>query len=163
VTARVKVIEPTEVLPPVRNAGQMRKGETRNPGGRRKGEPNKITRIIKEATLIAAELTGKPTPIFKKDKKGKLTQEIIGWEFNGTGGLIGYMRHVAETDTKSFCGLLGRILPSQITTGDEDGDSEYETVQDVEQRLKDKGLSAKLVENLVAQVFDKRIKPMKEK
>jgi len=67
--------------------------------GRKKGTPNKTTKVLKEAILLAAEVVG-------EDKKGK-------------DGLVGYLVRVAKTDTKAFCSLLGRVLPLEVV-GDPD-------------------------------------------
>ena len=64
-------------------------------GGSRKGIPNKTTATLKEAILIAAERVG-------QDGKGK-------------DGLTGYLVRVANEDVKAFAGLLGKVLPLQIT------------------------------------------------
>jgi hypothetical protein len=71
-------------------------GERR--GGRRKGTPNKTTAALKEAILLAAEQTG-------EDGRGK-------------DGLVGYLRHVAEKEVRSFTALLGRVLPLQLNGED---------------------------------------------
>jgi hypothetical protein len=63
--------------------------------GRPKGSPNKTTAALKDAILRAAELSG-------RDMKGK-------------EGLVGYLRRVADEDVKAFSGLLGKVLPLQVT------------------------------------------------
>jgi hypothetical protein len=63
--------------------------------GRPKGSLNKTTATLKEAILKAAELSG---------NNGK-----------GKDGLIGYLKRVADEDVKAFAGLLGRVLPLQVT------------------------------------------------
>jgi hypothetical protein len=68
--------------------------------GRRKGSVNKTTAVLKDAILEAAKAVG-------HDGKGK-------------GGLVGYLKRVAATDTKAFSALLGKVLPMQIT-GDAGG------------------------------------------
>lgn len=62
--------------------------------GRPKGSANKTTTALKEAILLAAEQSG-------GDTKGK-------------GGLVGYLKRVADEDVKAFSGLLGKVLPIQV-------------------------------------------------
>ena len=62
--------------------------------GRQAGVPNKTTRALKEAILLAAEQVG---------ENGK-----------GSDGLTGYLRRVAKSDVKAFAALLGRVLPLQV-------------------------------------------------
>lgn len=63
-------------------------------GGSRKGVPNKTTRTLKEAILLAAEQ--------------------VGDDGAGADGLVGYLRRVAREDVKAFSGLLGKVLPLTI-------------------------------------------------
>ena len=67
--------------------------------GRPKGTKNKVTVVLKEAILLAAEEHG-------SDGEGK-------------DGLKGYLGMVARADLKTFCGLLGRILPTQMDDDDQ--------------------------------------------
>ncbi|XUM19770.1 hypothetical protein ACRAVF_19075 [Bradyrhizobium oligotrophicum S58] len=72
-------------------------------GGRPKGSVNRITKTLKEAILLAAEVAG--------DEIAELALE------NGKdrpGGLLGYLTFVASTEPKAFCALLGRVLPLEI-------------------------------------------------
>ncbi|GGE18280.1 hypothetical protein GCM10011390_41800 [Aureimonas endophytica] len=71
-------------------------GERR--GGRAKGSQNKTTRQLKEAILQAAE--------------------EVGENDAGDGGLVGYLRRVAKEDVKAFAGLLGKVLPLQLSGAD---------------------------------------------
>ena len=64
--------------------------------GRPKGSPNKTTKILKDAILQAADEVG-------LDGKGK-------------GGLVGYCKMVAVASPQAFCGLLGKVLPTQLST-----------------------------------------------
>lgn len=68
--------------------------------GRPKGVPNKTTALLKEAIIQAAEAVG-------EDGKGK-------------GKLKGYCKFLAVSEPKAFAGLLGRVLPMQVT-GEGDG------------------------------------------
>lgn len=63
--------------------------------GRVKGVPNKTTALLKEAILLAAQQ--------------------VGEDGDGRGGLTGYLRRVAKEDVKAFSGLLGKVLPLQVT------------------------------------------------
>src|SRR6516164_2482006 len=64
-------------------------------GHSRKGVPNKTTRILKEAILLAAEQVG------EKDRGGK-------------DGLTGYLRYLAREEPRAFSNLLQRVLPLQV-------------------------------------------------
>jgi hypothetical protein len=76
-------------------------GNIPGPGpGRPKGSPNRLTKALKDAIILAAE--------------------EAGYDGEGKDGLVGYLKHVADTDVKAFCGLLGRVLPMQIA-GEDDG------------------------------------------
>jgi hypothetical protein len=59
----------------------------RKTGGRAKGTPNKVNAAVKEA--------------------------IIG-AFNKVGGET-YLVKVAESDPRTFCALLGKVMPTQLT------------------------------------------------
>lgn len=75
----------------------FKKGDPNNPkkknperSGRKKGTPNKFTRDIKEALLNA---------------------------FGRVGG-EDYLVKVAEKDRRTFAGLIGKLLPTQLTGKD---------------------------------------------
>lgn len=80
-----------------KNTRQIAKGKPFAEGnsGKPKGAVNKTTKILREAILEAAELSG-------GDTKGK-------------DGLVGYLKRVADEDVKAFSGLLGKVLPLQVT------------------------------------------------
>lgn len=66
--------------------------------GRPKGSPNKTTALLKEAIIKAAE--------------------EVGEDGNGKGDLTGYLRFLARGEPKAFAGLLGKVLPMQVTGED---------------------------------------------
>lgn len=82
--------------------------------GRVKGQANKVTIALKEAILLAAEEVG---------------DALADAEPGRTGGLAGYLTMVASTDVKSFCGLLGRVLPMTIKGEGESGGIVVEIVK----------------------------------
>jgi hypothetical protein len=63
-------------------------GERR--GGRQRGTPNKVTRALKEAILLALDEAG------------------------GDGGAVAYLRSQANLSPAAFMGLLGKVLPLTI-------------------------------------------------
>ena len=65
-------------------------------GGRQKGSVNKTTALLKDAVLQAAEQAG--------DKEG----------------MVGYLTTQAIENPAAFMTLLGKILPLQRATGDDD-------------------------------------------
>ena len=56
--------------------------------------PNEAALQLKEAILLAAEQSG-------EDCQGK-------------GGLVGYLRRIANEDIKTFSGFLAKVLPLQV-------------------------------------------------
>jgi hypothetical protein len=60
-------------------------GERR--GGRQRGTPNKVTRTLREAILLALEEAG------------------------GEGGAVAYLVSQAKLSPGAFLGLIGKILP----------------------------------------------------
>lgn len=60
-------------------------------GGRKKGTPNKVTGKVREAILQAFE-------------------EVGGVE---------YLTNIAQEDHKTFCMLLAKVLPTQVTGADD--------------------------------------------
>jgi hypothetical protein len=59
----------------------------RKTGGRTKGTPNKVNAAVKEAIVSA---------------------------FNKVGG-EDYLVGIAKTDPRTFCALLGKVMPTQLT------------------------------------------------
>jgi hypothetical protein len=74
----------------------FKKGDGR--GGRPKGAPNKATRALKEAIILAAE----------KSKHSK------------AGDLEGYLLYLADEKPELFVPLLGKLLPLQLRAKNED-------------------------------------------
>ena len=70
-------------------------GIRKKTGGRIKGVPNKTTALLKDAIIKAAE--------------------AVGEDMRGKGKLTGYCKFLAKNEPKAFAGLLGRVLPMQVT------------------------------------------------
>src|SRR5262245_25775259 len=88
-----------------KQTGKNEIGKGKAGPGRPKGSPNKTTALLKEAILTAAEMHG-------NDGEGK-------------DGLICYCQHLAASEPKAFAALLGRVLPLQLSGGDEPIEHEH--------------------------------------
>ena len=86
--------------------------------GRKAGSPNRVTTVLKDAIILAAEAVG-------EDNRGK-------------DGLTGYLKRLAKLEPKAFAGLLGRVLPYHITG--HMVHQHYETKEQVQDELRERGL-----------------------
>ena len=73
-------------------------------GGRKKGTPNKIAALLKDAILQAATDAG-------------------------DGDLVKYLETQAEVNSTAFLGLLGKVLPLQVAG---DADNPLEMIHKIE-------------------------------
>lgn len=90
-------------------------------GGREKGTKNKITVLLKDAIIQAAELEG-------SDRKGKQ-------------GLIGFLRRLSRRNPVVYGRLLEKLLPYQLTG--KDGSPMqvvHSTREQLLERMKERGL-----------------------
>lgn len=69
----------------------FKKGQSGNPKGRKKGEPNKNTGVIRDMVLAALE---------------------------GAGG-VKYLQTQATENPNAFLSLVGKVLPLQVTGKDD--------------------------------------------
>lgn len=98
------------------------KGKPRPEGaGRVKGTKNRMTTLLKEALIMAAECEG--------DNK------------EGRDGLVGYLRIVARREPAVFCRMLEKLLPMQVTGADGSPvQLLHTTPEQVRERFKERGL-----------------------
>jgi hypothetical protein len=101
-------------------ATSFKKGRKKT-GGRKAGVPNKTTRFLREAIILAAE--------------------AVGSDGNGKDGLVGYLMKVANKNTAGFCSLLGRVMPLQIETEDEPKEKVHLTLEEARVELNKRGIS----------------------
>lgn len=92
---------------PTEKGPRFIKGHKKFGTGRTKGTPNRSTRLLKEAIILAAEAVG-------QDGKGK-------------DKLVGYLMWLAKTEPSTFGSLLGKLLPLQITGKDDKAIEEHVT------------------------------------
>jgi len=79
--------------PPAKRRYHLDRSKT----GRSKGTPNKTTRLLKDAILMAAERAG------------------------GPGGLTAYLERQADENPVAFMSLLSKVLPTQLAADGDDG------------------------------------------
>jgi phage gpG-like protein len=162
----VEVMHGEVISPRHGNLKPYQKGKPPGPG-RKAGIPNRITRVIKEAALLAFEQCGEPRmtetlivgvdgkPVLKADGTPMMK---VTFEWTGNDGLVGYIRHVAKHDYKAAMSLLAKILPLQIVaTKHSDDEDEYESVDDVLDALRKKGYNADMVDHIATQVFAQKV------
>ena len=130
------------------NGGEVYAGSDKADGrarnGRKPGVPNKLPRVIKEMLLLAAEDIGFPCDVYEDEmrdgvKTGK--RFLVSRTMTRKDGLRGYLQHLGLTDQKTFAGLLGRIIPTQINMKVDDTQPvRLMTIDDVIENMKAKGI-----------------------
>jgi hypothetical protein len=109
-------------------APYARKPEVRRSRGRPRGSVNALSRVVKDCIILAGELEG------------------------GKEGLVGYLRKVARKDHKTFCALLGRVLPLEVHGSVQAtiaASQPYETLEQVMADARRLGLPDKVIYELV--------------
>ena len=98
-----------------KKASQFKEGN--KPTNRNHG-PIKITLLLKDAIVRAAELAG--------------------YDGKGRDELLGYLKRLAIKEPKAYAGLLGRVLPYHITARNDH--YHFHTREDVIAALRERGL-----------------------
>ena len=102
---------------------QFKKGHKPLEGvGRPKGMPNHETRVLKDAVMVAARLTGDvdliPARTIKADKARLKAIAALYEESEEDAakraGLVGYLCYLARNHPRTYASLLARVLPLQI-------------------------------------------------
>src|SRR6187455_1109551 len=109
------------MVKPHKNPTSFAKGR-RKTGGRKAGTLNKTTRSFKEAFIIAAE--------------------NIGADGRGREGLAGFLEAVGRKDYKTFCSILVRLIPLQVT-GRGGGPIQIVTrsIEEIEKDMRERGIT----------------------
>jgi hypothetical protein len=96
--------------------------------GRKLGSTNKITRVLRDAILEAAEAVG-------SDGKGKEK-------------LVGYLKSVAVSEPKAFTSLLSKLIPYQMNVDKISTTTTYRSYAEVSLELGHHGLSLETIAKL---------------
>ena len=94
-------------------------------GGRPPGSKDKLTRTLKECVLMAGE--------------------IVGSDGKGRDGLLGYLTMIARRDPKTYCGLLGRLMPIDVQSTTQQPVT-YRTSEEVLDELAARGIGVGMME-----------------
>jgi hypothetical protein len=87
--------------------------------------PNAMTRMLKEAILLAGENVGNQLAETAKEEQKKL---------------VSYLEWAAMKQPAAYLALLGRVMPMQVEATNKDADVPYKTVEELQQALRDRGL-----------------------
>lgn len=106
------------------DATRFRKGRKKT-GGRKPGTRNQTTRLLKEASLIAAEAIGNE---------------------KGGDGLVGFMKWAGKKYTPNFLSFLARLIPQQLETKQTShAEVVYSTVEELRRELIKRGVPVDLI------------------
>jgi hypothetical protein len=90
-------------------------------GGREKGKKNKVTMLLKEAIMLAAEREG-------SDRHGR-------------EGLVGFLRQLSRREPAVFGRLMEKLLPYQLTGKDGSPmQMVHSTKEQLIERMKERGM-----------------------
>jgi hypothetical protein len=99
-------------------------------GGRKPGIPNKVTTLLKDAIIMAANLVG-------EDRRGK-------------DGLVGYLKWLAKNEPKTFGALMGRVIPLHVIGDMDHTHHVYVGKEEVKAALRERGIP-------ITTIYPKRI------
>ena len=111
---------------------KFQKGAKRPPNaGRKRGSINKTTSVLREAALLAAQLTGDP-------------------EKRGSKGLVNYLRFAAREYPPAFLALLGRMVPQEVLV-DARAEISYRSIAEIDRELASRGFPVEEIARLLTQ------------
>lgn len=89
--------------------------------GRKKGQQNHITKLLKEEIIAAAV-------------------ELGDMDFGGRDQLRGYLMFLGRNHPKAYSSLLARVLPYQVNASVENTHKVYRTREEIEEAMRERGL-----------------------
>ena len=91
--------------------------------GRKKGTPNKTTKLMKESITLAAERAGLAM-VEKRYGESKEETDKRFIEEAKKDGMTAYLQLMAEVQPTAFMSLMGKVLPLQVKA-DIDGEIDH--------------------------------------
>ncbi len=130
----------------------IQKGERR--GGRQPGQPNYITKDLKDEILLAAQEVGFVRRVEKLDKDGKPTGQFdLVW--SGEEGRKGYLKWLAVYHPAIYGPMFARLVPHELNQRIDNrnltinADVRYRTFAEVEAELKKGGFSDEKIQFMI--------------
>ncbi len=112
---------------------RFQKGQKRpSKAGRKRGSQNLMTRLIKDAVILAGCQLGDLSGI------ENLSEEGVE---HGKDGLVGFLRWAGKVHTAAFLALLGRIIPMQVVSNEASERRVYHSLEEVERDIAARGFS----------------------
>lgn len=163
---RVRVTEDARRLPAVLEEPDRRNGKfTKGKGGRPAGAHNRTTTLIKDAILAAGTNAGekllddairaarrewrkaKRLEFSSEDRLYAELQKLKEYREGGPDGLTHYLTWMALNEPKSFAPLLGKVLPFHLTAKVDHSHREYNSKDEIMDRLKESGVPVHMLQN----------------
>lgn len=122
---RDNIVLQGEVIPPEKQHGTghggFQKGMAKPTGsGRKKGQQNTVTTLLKEAIVLAAS--------------------NVGDKLENNRGLMAFLENCAQRFPKSYMHLLARVLPYQVNASVDHEHRVFRTEQEVEEEMRKRGI-----------------------
>ena len=80
--------------------------------------------------------------------------EIVGSDGKGRDGLLGYLTRIARRDPKTYCGLLGRLLPVDLRSTAKEPEKVFRSIEEEDADLRER-LDARLITELAANMAER--------
>ena len=86
-----------------------------------------------------------------------MAAELEGRDGEGEDGLIGFLRRLANEDIRAYASLLGRVMPLQQieARGDMDVEIVYQSAEEVQREMDERGINLELLQELLQQTTKK--------
>jgi hypothetical protein len=151
-------------LPAVIDDTRFQKGHTKR-GGRKPGSTNRHTALLKDAIIAAGTSAGeqildeairetrrlwriaKRHAHSNEDTLYETLQKMKAYRDGGPDMLTEYLKWMALNHPKTYGALLGRVLPFHLTAKVDHSHREYNSKEEIMERLKEAGVPIHTISN----------------